>query len=349
MNSLVLSVLISYVVVFSQTTDGDVFTAGSTPIYGNITATLNGMTASLKVTTLEATPSIKLKPTIVIDDRDYPIEVVATVNGENYNYNPALLGWTVDDTNVAQINNGVLSGLNNGTTQIHCQIGDLIDETEVSVEISEAPYLYEPWTNWTLKSSGHKNLSLTEDGTLSYTYGTSRVAYLSLNKAIRFFGLPDEVGFTFNSDVPVEKVLIDLRNYEFNKTNTMTFAPDSGYFAAGEEHHILFDLDAMGGVQNVSTYPLTLNYIRFEMEKGLEVSGHTIQLGNVYAHYPITVSVMGDLNNDGIVDVEDVNIAINIVLKVNTDAGVAANADLNNDGIVDVEDVNALINIILKL
>ena len=59
-------------------------------------------------------------------------------------------------------------------------------------------------------------------------------------------------------------------------------------------------------------------------------------------------AITGDLNNDGLVDVEDVNIAINIILKVNTDTGIAAKADLNDDGLVDVEDVNLIINIILK-
>lgn len=58
--------------------------------------------------------------------------------------------------------------------------------------------------------------------------------------------------------------------------------------------------------------------------------------------------VHGDLNGDGIVDIEDVNIIINIILKA-TDATVYGNrADVNNDGIIDIDDVNAVINIILS-
>ena len=331
------------------TTNREVFTASSNPIHGTIMATFNGMTATLKVTTFEAWPAIKLKPTIVVDDRPYPIEVVAEVDGGTYQYNPSLLGWSVYDNEVAQVKNGVLYGMNNGTTQLHCQIGDLFDETEVSVEISDTSYIYEPWTDWSLKASGHKNLSLTEDGTLAYTYGNSRVAYMSLNKNVRFFGLPDEIGFTFTSDVPVEKVLIDLRNYEFSKSNIMTFAPDSGYFSAGEEHRIVFDLEAMGGVQSVSTYPLTLHYIRFEMEKGLEAADHTIQLSNVYAHYKTMSNVLGDLDGNGLVDVEDINIMVNIVLKLDDNPRMIQLGDLDGNGLVDVEDVNAMINIILRL
>ncbi|MBR1803498.1 MAG: leucine-rich repeat protein, partial [Muribaculaceae bacterium] len=59
-----------------------------------------------------------------------------------------------------------------------------------------------------------------------------------------------------------------------------------------------------------------------------------------------TTSVTGDVNGDGKVDVEDVNAAINMILKM---ADTDLKADLNSDGKVDVEDVNAIINIILKL
>lgn len=58
-------------------------------------------------------------------------------------------------------------------------------------------------------------------------------------------------------------------------------------------------------------------------------------------------TVRGDLNADDTVDIDDVNICINIILKTNTNASVAALADLNNDGTVDVDDMNTIINIIL--
>lgn len=57
--------------------------------------------------------------------------------------------------------------------------------------------------------------------------------------------------------------------------------------------------------------------------------------------------ITGDVNNDGIVDVSDVNIVINAMLGKNQDPQVKAWADLNSDGKVDVSDVNAIINIML--
>ncbi len=56
-------------------------------------------------------------------------------------------------------------------------------------------------------------------------------------------------------------------------------------------------------------------------------------------------SLTGDVNNDGIVDVEDVNAVINIILGDTTDYD--GRDDVNGNGVTDIEDVNALINIIL--
>lgn len=61
-----------------------------------------------------------------------------------------------------------------------------------------------------------------------------------------------------------------------------------------------------------------------------------------------SASIDGDVNGDNVIDVEDVNAAINIILKVNEQDDYPGSADMNADGIIDVEDVNDIINIILK-
>lgn len=63
-------------------------------------------------------------------------------------------------------------------------------------------------------------------------------------------------------------------------------------------------------------------------------------------HFP--VMLRGDVNADGIVDVDDVNAVINIILGKNLPGDYGGNADLNGDSLVDVDDVNEIINIILK-
>ena len=51
----------------------------------------------------------------------------------------------------------------------------------------------------------------------------------------------------------------------------------------------------------------------------------------------------GDINNDGILNVQDVVIMINYILGGVYDS----NGDINNDGIINVQDVVILINLIL--
>ncbi|MBO7609450.1 MAG: dockerin type I repeat-containing protein [Muribaculaceae bacterium] len=59
--------------------------------------------------------------------------------------------------------------------------------------------------------------------------------------------------------------------------------------------------------------------------------------------------LLGDFDNSGIIDVEDVNAAINIILKIKSMSDYPGNGDMDGNGYIDVEDVNAIINIILKL
>ena len=58
-------------------------------------------------------------------------------------------------------------------------------------------------------------------------------------------------------------------------------------------------------------------------------------------------TLMGDVNSDQKVDVEDVVGIVNKILGEPADSFVAAAADVNGDGKIDVEDVVAVVNIIL--
>ncbi|MBR6282705.1 MAG: SUMF1/EgtB/PvdO family nonheme iron enzyme [Muribaculaceae bacterium] len=59
-------------------------------------------------------------------------------------------------------------------------------------------------------------------------------------------------------------------------------------------------------------------------------------------------AVVGDLNGDDLVDVNDLNMIINVMLGFEHNADVMSRADLDGSGGVDVSDMNLLINIILS-
>lgn len=62
-------------------------------------------------------------------------------------------------------------------------------------------------------------------------------------------------------------------------------------------------------------------------------------------NFPIGLD--GDVNGDGIVDVDDVNAVINIILGKATSSEYIGNPNVNDDDLVDLDDVNAIVNIIL--
>ena len=326
-------------------TEGDTFIAAGQEAHGTLTAHLGDMTATLPVTTLMAQPAIKVKP-LLIDSRDYPIEVTATVNDKTYTYDPSKLVWSIDDPSIATIENGVLMPKRNGSTRFTCQIGEFNDQDSVTVEISTVPFLKQSWNDWTLKASGANNLVLSTDGTLSFYYNSSRAPYLSLKKDITFYSLPDTIALTFNSTIPIDYVQIDARNRYFTSLNYEKYEPEGG-FEANKDYTLRINLDQMGGIDQVGTYPITLKEVKFSPSKSAPKGDYSISLKALYAHYPnVAATITGDVNGDGRINVSDVAALINMILGLVTMD--EQRADVNGDGRVNVSDVSALINIILS-
>ena len=328
---------------------GDNFIAGGKACEGLLTATLGNMTATVPVRIIEAQPAIALRP-ILIDSREYPVEVSATVNANTYFYDPAMLEWSTDDSNVATINGGVLRGVSNGSTMIGCTIGDFNDNAQVTVEISPDPYLYQGWDGWTFKGAGAKDIAIDEaTGHVSFTYSNNRAPYLQMIKEMTLYSLPDTVGITFNASLPIDYVQVDVRNRYNTTTNFLRIDPvEAQTFAPGKDHTILIDLDAMGGAASVGTYPITFRSIKFTLNKGAEAGDHAISMKAFYCHYQHTggaLPLAGDVNDDGEVNIADVNAVIDVIL---VGSGMGSGADVNGDSEVNIADVNALIDIILN-
>ena len=327
-------------------TRGSVFIAGGDPATGMLTATLDGMTATVPVRVMAAQPAIALRP-ILIDSRDYPIEVTATVNQNTYFYNPAMLDWSVADTDVATITDGVLRGVNNGQTVIDCSIGGFSDSDTVNVEISPEPYLYQSWNGWTFKGAGAKNIAIDEaTGDVSFTYSSNRAPYLQMSKDLLLYSLPDSVVLVFNSTMPIDYIQMDARNRYNTTSNYLRIDPPEGdMFQPGQDYRIALDLGALGGADNVGTFPVTLKSIKFTLNKGGETGDHTLTLKSFYCHYAHTGAqhLRGDVNGDGEVNIADVNAIIDVILTGAPNAG----ADVNNDGETNIADVNVVIDIIL--
>ena len=57
---------------------------------------------------------------------------------------------------------------------------------------------------------------------------------------------------------------------------------------------------------------------------------------------------MGDLNQDGLINVQDIILTINIILGAPPGGYELCSGDLNEDGVIDILDIVLLINLILS-
>ncbi len=324
-------------------TEGSTLTLSGNVGEGVLTADLNGMTATIAVRTLEAQPAIAMKPMIYVDNREFPIEVSATIYGKKFYYEGDKLIWQVDDPSIATIIDGNIKGIRNGKTAFSCIIGNYIDTDSITVEISDKEYIEQTWDGWALKGAGAKNLTLDENGNLSFTYNSNRAPYIQLSKDITFYSLPDSISLTFTSSLPLQMVQIDVRNTVLNKLNYLEFGKNTG-FEANQEYILNFDLNAMGGLDNLLTYPLSLHTIKFTPVKS-NFGEHVIQLKSLKAHYPIVTAVPGDVNGDGNVTAADVTALYDYLLNDVTTHLI--NGDQDQNGTITASDVTAVYNILL--
>jgi hypothetical protein len=74
--------------------------------------------------------------------------------------------------------------------------------------------------------------------------------------------------------------------------------------------------------------------------------GTTQDIGAV--EFEMLNSVPGDLNLDGLLTSDDVQLCVRLILGIENDAGLVARADLNQDEIVNVLDLQSLVNLVVS-
>ena len=323
-------------------TDGDTFIAGAAITTLPLTAVYNGLTATVNLTTIEAQPAIAGKPLIVVDNREWTVPVTATVNDETFTYNSALLEWDSDDPDVATIDHGTLRGVKNGSTDIHCVIGQLTDTATVVVEIANSEWLSLDIDDWTIRSAGFKDITFADNGTLTFTYSSNRSPHLNMSSEARFYGCPDTIAFVFNSTLPLQQVRLDLRNNLFPTQNYISFTgDDDAGFLADTEYTLKVALDNLGGAANLLSFPLYFTTLRLDPVKS-DYGVHSLAF-TIKAHYPAVIGPLpGDVNLDGAVNAGDISVIYAVILGTEAEPGNISRADVNGDTDVNAADVSAV-------
>ena len=202
----------------------------------------------------------------IIADKAHPysLEVISHIGENTFTYDPSSLSWSIEDPTVCKIENGILTGIKNGTTNITGSIGNFSGNMKVTVEIPESPKIpADDFSGWTTKSiSSITDATVTPSGNnqaiLGFTYKTGRLPYVEMDKAITLYSIPDTLRMLINSEIPVSKIQIACKA---NGDKEQYFEYEG--ITVNEDYLISIPLSDITGKNNRGGFPVYLNYIKF--------------------------------------------------------------------------------------
>ena len=272
------------------TEDGQFVCLGS----GILTATFDKASLPIQIVLVEeGNPSLRLDTILISNKTKYPIEVNGTLDGKNFAILPSSVEWSIDDPTICTINSdGILTGLANGTTNVHGILGNTTMHLTVRVEIIEqTPLRWEDMiaieNRWTLKttSSAWKTSFNEVNGQaeLYLNYTTGRQPHITLEADTLLYSTPQalEMRLIPAGDL-IEKITIALKannennSQHFNHTNIV---PD-------KTNSIYINLDTLFNVSNdPAIYPVSLDFIKFTLNAKATKQEYRIPIEGIYLHY----------------------------------------------------------------
>ncbi len=263
---------------------------------GELTATCDNATKVFQVE-LEPTTGIDilLDSVVVMNNTNYLIETNATAAGKTLPIFAAALTWTVEDPTICSVSKeGLLNGINNGTTYVVGEIDGNKDSILVSVEIPETnplcinTFLGEDVDAWKIKASSSSwgtTFAVNEAGkpTIDFTYSAARQAKIELLSDIRLYGLPKSLVLY----VQVNKEMLTDINFKLqgnglDKQTQYQFRDIN----VNEPMQAIVDLEKEIG-NHISVHPIHLEAIQFNLNTSALKKGDpcSIILDGLYLNY----------------------------------------------------------------
>lgn len=266
---------------------------------GKLVATWGDVTTELDVRLLASAPiAIRLDSVLCDALHPYKVEVQGTVGNNIVEVLADALDWVSLDPSIAIVNeNGEVTGVQNGRTQIVGTLGEFSDTIIVNVELPEANKI--TWDNfravnsWIVKGSPTSfkpSLSVPEDSNtpvnLMFTYGSGRNPYVQLSKDSLFYSLPEHIWIPMTTNAVFEKVIVMIRANNSNTTEQITFLNPK----VGEEDVLKIDVKRRFGT-DAAIYPL--HFISIKMIPTSETTK-----GECYVTLPGIMEVFTDITSD---------------------------------------------------
>lgn len=273
--------------VGAPSADGKTIEVGATAGTGTITAHYNDVQVSAPVVIKGEGASFRLKSIVIDNVREYPIEIVSMLDGEQQLCNTSRFILSVADESVATVENGVLKGLKEGITTLTATLGDFKEEATVKVEIAKEWKSFMSCEGWTMESVKlATDATLSADGVIKFAYEGTTNANFSMAKDVVFYSLPDHLYLDFTTTTILQKIEFDIRsNLTLNDTvEHIVKVPEKGRFAADTRHTIDL-MPLIGDVNDLGTYPIILKKITFYPFKNTYTKGDNTVNMQMWAEY----------------------------------------------------------------
>lgn len=253
---------------------------------GKVIASKNGKQTEL-IVNVRTVENISFNPTkILIDKRNYPINVETKIDNTVYQISPSSLKWSVENPTVCKVSDGVLSGIDNGETIVTGVFGALVRTLDVVVEIGEDSKKISTFSeldSFSQKSSGVSNIGFENKGSITimnFETIAGRAPFIELTKDVVFYGLPDSLTWSFVSSENIFKDFIFT--FEDALGNSITHKIDN--FVSGK-NMILIPFSTDKVPWNVSKFPIKFKKVKFNLNS-LATKHYSISFDDLFAHYP---------------------------------------------------------------
>ncbi|BEH00102.1 phosphodiester glycosidase family protein [Bacteroides sedimenti] len=260
------------------------FQASGAPQKGKLIARYNGIESQKEITIQTSEMSIRLDSVLLDNRKGYPIEVLAKSGDLLFNVDPASLEWEVKNPEICKIDNGVLTGLSNGTTLVRGQFGNFNDSIKIITEIPPADKLSMDVINdlsvWTVKGSSNilngMLTSSTFPTTIRYTYTAGRSPYVQLYKETKLYSIPDSIRVVLNTGTSgVLKAIVTVR-----ANNQISYSPiEYTGIEAGKDYVLSLPMGKlMSDVNDRACYPVYFEGLKLMLNTATQVANQVYEI-----------------------------------------------------------------------
>ena len=279
------------------------------------------------------------------------LQLLASVLPENTSNTE--LDWTSSNQEVATVNStGTITAISAGVATItatttdgsnisaECEVTVMQQETEQEVEVTDISQL--------------QNAIYFEP--LEALTGSELVATVELKNAIEVGGysfdfvLPEGVSVAKNAKGKFTATLIDDRhdehsisvNYADGYYSVAVLSLGGGELSGNDGGIISLPLVVSSDMPE-GTYPIEIRNVKFSTPAAVSVA-----VPNVTTSITVSDVQLGDVNQDGQIDIADAIGIVNRVVRKDSATFIEKAADVNGDGQVDIADAIAVVNIVVR-